>query len=80
MDVSVPPMGSSRVREVESVAVLAPAQGDVESLVHKVALLEGELVEARRARDVTEEWVHHLSNSSAEGARRMMAFEMEHWE
>jgi hypothetical protein len=55
MDVSVPPMGSSRVREVESVAVLAPAQGSVEGLVHKVALLEGELVEARRARDVTEE-------------------------
>jgi hypothetical protein len=35
--------------------VLAPTRGDAEGLGHKVALLEGELVEAHRARDVTGE-------------------------
>jgi hypothetical protein len=44
--VPVPPMGSSRAQEVVSVAVLAPARGDVKGLIRKVALLEGELVEA----------------------------------
>jgi hypothetical protein len=40
---------SSRGREVESVIVLASAQGDTKGLICKVALLRGELVEARRA-------------------------------
>jgi hypothetical protein len=35
--------------------VLAPTRGDAEGLTHKVALIEGELVEAHRARDVTGE-------------------------
>jgi hypothetical protein len=39
-----------------------------EGLIRKVALLEGELVEVRQAQDLAEERVHHLSNSSAEGA------------
>jgi hypothetical protein len=47
--VPVPPMGLSQARDMESVPMLAPARGDAEGLVCKVALLEGELVEAHRA-------------------------------
>jgi hypothetical protein len=75
MDVSVSPMVSSRAREV--VAVLAPAWGNAKGLIRKVALLEGELVEARRARDVARERVRHLLDSLAEGARWLVASEME---
>jgi hypothetical protein len=75
--VSVSPMGSSWAREVVSVAVLVPAWGNAKGLIRKVALLEGELVEARRARDVARERVHHLLDSLAEGARWLMASEME---
>jgi hypothetical protein len=42
--------------------------GDAEGFIRKVALLEGELAEARRAREVAEEKVHSLLGSSAEGA------------
>jgi hypothetical protein len=58
---------------VESVVVLASAQRDAESLVHKVALLIGELVEARQARDVVRERVRRLLSSSAEVAWQLMA-------
>jgi hypothetical protein len=51
----VPPMGLSRAREVKSVAVPVLARGDAEGLICKVALLEGELVEAQRAQDVARE-------------------------
>jgi hypothetical protein len=78
--VSVPPMGLSRVRDAESVAMLAPARGDAEGLILKVALLECELVEARRARDVAGERVCRLLNSSSEGARWLMTSEMYHQE
>jgi hypothetical protein len=43
-------MESSRVREMENVAVLAYVREDAEGLICKVSLLEGELAEARRAR------------------------------
>jgi hypothetical protein len=79
-NVQVPSMGSSWVREVESVAVLVPAQGDANGHIRKVALLEGEHVEAHWARDVVGERVHHFSISSVEGARRLMASETEHQE
>jgi hypothetical protein len=79
-NVQVPSMGSSWVREVESVAVLVPAQGDANGHICKVALLEGEHVEAHWARDVVGERVHHFSISSVEGARRLMASETEHQE
>jgi hypothetical protein len=36
-------------REAENIAALAPAHEDIEDLVQKVTLLEGELVEACRA-------------------------------
>jgi hypothetical protein len=63
-------MESSRAREMENVAVLASVWGggDAEGFIRKVALLEGELAEARRAREVVEEKVHSLLGSSAEGA------------
>jgi hypothetical protein len=48
-------MGLSRAREVKSVAVPVLARGDAEGLIYKVALLEGELVEAQRAQDVARE-------------------------
>jgi hypothetical protein len=76
-DPPVLPMGSSRVREMESVAVLASVEVDAEGLLRKVALLKGELVEACRAREVPEEKVHDLPSSSTEGAQRLVAFKME---
>jgi hypothetical protein len=73
-------MGSSRAREVESIAVLASIFGDAEGLVHKVALLKGQLTEAHWAWEKAEEKVCNLWSSSAEGARWLVAFEMEHRE
>jgi hypothetical protein len=54
------------VREVEDAVVLASAHEDAEALARMVALLEGELVEARRAQEVAKEKFH--------------SFEMERWE
>jgi hypothetical protein len=53
---------------VETVVVLTFFRGDAKGLVRKVALLEGELTEARRAWEKAEEKVHSLLSSSAEGA------------
>jgi hypothetical protein len=61
--------GSTWAWEVESIAVLVSFHGDAEGLVHKVALLEGEVTEAHRAQEKDEEKVHSLSSSSAEGTR-----------
>jgi hypothetical protein len=80
MNVPMPQTGSSWVWEVESVVVLVSARGDAESLVHRVALLNGELVEARRAWDVARERVYRLSRSSVEGARQLMASKMKRQE
>jgi hypothetical protein len=44
----------SRV-EVESTAMLASACGEADDLTWRIALLEGELAEAREARDTAEE-------------------------
>jgi hypothetical protein len=63
---------------VENVVVLESTRGDAESLVRKVALLEGEPMEAHRAWDVAGERVHHLLSSSAKGARHLMSSETEH--
>jgi hypothetical protein len=51
-----------------SASVCLGGGGDAEVFIRKVALLEGELAEARRAREVVEEKVHNLLGSSAEGA------------
>jgi hypothetical protein len=66
--------------EVENVAVLASAREDIEGLVRKVNLLEGELAEARRAREVAEENFHGLSDAVADGARRLAVSERECYE
>jgi hypothetical protein len=63
---------------VENVVVLESTRGDAESLVRKVALLEGEPMEAHRAWDVAGERVYHLLSSSAKGARHLMSSETEH--
>jgi hypothetical protein len=70
-------MGSSQAREVESITVLASVRGDAEGLVHKVALLEGELIDARRAREKAKENVHNLKSPSAERMRWLVASKME---
>jgi hypothetical protein len=60
---------STQAREVENVAVLASVWEDAEGFIHKVALLEGELVEARRAWELAEEKLHSSSGMLADGAR-----------
>jgi hypothetical protein len=62
------PMGLSWAQEAENVPVLVPIWRDVKILVRRVALLEGELAESCRAREVAEEKVFDLSSSSAEGS------------
>jgi hypothetical protein len=59
----------SRVEE-ESTAVLASAHEETESLVRKVALLEGELAEVHRAREVVEETACGLFATAANEERR----------
>jgi hypothetical protein len=59
----------SRV-EVQSAAALASAREDAEDLARKIALLEGELVEARQAREVVEENSRGLSNVVWEESER----------
>jgi hypothetical protein len=66
----------SRV-EAENAAALASAREDAEGLVRKIALLEGELVEARRAREVAEEKSRGLSNAVANAEHRWEVFEKE---
>jgi hypothetical protein len=53
----------------KNVIVPAPIRGDAGDLIRKTALLEGELAEAHRAREVAEERFRRLMNSSSEGAR-----------
>jgi hypothetical protein len=53
--------------EAENIALLASAREDAEGLVWKVTLLEGEVVEARRAWEVVEETIRSLSNAAAGG-------------
>jgi hypothetical protein len=68
---------STQALEAENAVVLASAREDVEGLVRKVALLEGELVEVRRAREAIEEKFHSLSAVSADGMRRLVVSERE---
>jgi hypothetical protein len=66
----------SRV-ETENAVVLASACEDAEGLVRKVALLEGELAEARRAWEVAEEKFHDLSDAAARGVREVVLEQFE---
>jgi hypothetical protein len=68
------------VQEVEDAAALASTHQDVEGLVRKVTLLEGELTEARWDREVTEEKFCSLTNTSADGVLWLVVSEMEHRE
>jgi hypothetical protein len=54
--------------------VQASVWEDAEGLIRKVFLLEGELVEARQAREVAEEKFCSLSDASAGGARQLLVF------
>jgi hypothetical protein len=52
--------------EVESVTALAFAHGEAEGFARRIALLEGELVEAHQARDPAEVNSWGLSNVVAD--------------
>jgi hypothetical protein len=52
--------------EVESTVTLASAHEDVEGLVQKIALLEGELAEERQAQELAEEYSQGLSDAAAD--------------
>jgi hypothetical protein len=65
-------------REAENGAPLAYAHEDAEGLVRMVGLLEGELSEARRAREAVEVKFHSLSSVSANGVRRLVVSKKEH--
>jgi hypothetical protein len=69
----------SRVEE-ESTAVLSSTREETESFVQKVSLLEGELEEVHRAREVAEETTHGLSNTVADAERWQEESERGHWE
>jgi hypothetical protein len=71
---------SAQARDVENVMLLSSALEDAEGLIRKVALLEGELVEACQAQEVVEEKLCSLSDASANGARWIVASEVEHRE
>jgi hypothetical protein len=73
-------MELTQAREVDDAAALASACEDVEGLVWKVTLLEGELAEVRRAQKVAKEKFCSLSDASVDGAQRLAVSEMEHQE
>jgi hypothetical protein len=68
---------STRAQEVENVTVQASVWEDVEGLVCKVALLEGELAKVRQVQEVAEDKFHSLYDTSAHGAWRLVVSEME---
>jgi hypothetical protein len=60
----------------KNVVVPAYVWGDAGDLIRKTALLEGKLVEARHTWEVVEERFCRLMNSSSEGVRQLVAFEV----
>jgi hypothetical protein len=66
--------------EMENTTTLASAREDAEDLVWVIALLEGELVEARWAREVGEEKSHGLSDAAADAERRWEVSKKGRWE
>jgi hypothetical protein len=66
--------------EVENAAAQASTHEDVEGLIRKVNLLEGELAEERRAWEVAKEEFHNLFDTTADGAWRLVVFERERQE
>jgi hypothetical protein len=59
----------SRV-EAKSATKLASAREEIESLVQKITLLKGELVDVRSTREVAEETSHVLFDAAAEESER----------
>jgi hypothetical protein len=66
--------------EAENTIALASVREDVESHVRKIALLEGELAEECRAREVVEEKSCGLSDAVADAKHRWEVFERERLE
>jgi hypothetical protein len=66
-------------REAENATALAPTHEDIEGLVWKVTLLEGELAKVRRAREVADGKFNSLSNAAADDAWRLVVYERERW-
>jgi hypothetical protein len=77
-DTPVSQTESTQAREVENVAVQASVREDAEGLICMVALLSGELVKSRQAREVAEEKFRRSFDTSADHARRLIVSEMEH--
>jgi hypothetical protein len=67
----------SRV-DAESAATLASAREEVEGLAQRTTLLEGELAEARQAREKAEENSWGLSDIVADAEQRRKESEREH--
>jgi hypothetical protein len=65
--------------EAENAVALASAHEDAEGLVWKIALLKGELAEARWAREVPEENSHGLSDAVDDAKHRWEVSERECW-
>jgi hypothetical protein len=63
--------------EVESAAMLATTHGEAEGLAQRIALLEGELVEARQAQDIAEANSRGLSDVVADTDQRREEAERE---
>jgi hypothetical protein len=57
----------------KNIDVPTSIQGDAGDLICMTTLLEGELAEAHRSREVAEERFRRLMNSSFEGAWRLVA-------
>jgi hypothetical protein len=76
----VSPTKLTQAREVEDAMVLVSAHEDVEGLVQRVILLEGEHVEVHWAQEVVEEKFYSLSNTSVDGAWWLVVSEIEHRE
>jgi hypothetical protein len=66
--------------EVESTVALASACGEAKDLTRRIALLEGELAEARQARDTTKENSQGLSDVAADAERRLEESKRVCWE
>jgi hypothetical protein len=66
--------------ETKNTVVLAYAREETNGLIWKVTLLEGELAEARWAREVAKENFRDLSNVATDGAWRLVVTEWEHRE
>jgi hypothetical protein len=65
---------------MESAAVLSSAHEDTKGLVRKVTLLDCELAEQRRTRQVVKEKFRSFSDAAADGAWWLVVSERDCWE